>query len=200
MKVFLAFAFFVLLVSCSKPERVLPYLGVPEMVHGDTVYPVIPDFQFEDQSGDTISQETFKGKVYVADFIFLSCPTICPVMTKELKKVYSVFSSDERVLFLSHTIDPEHDTRDRLWDYSSALEVDPKKWFFVRGEKELIYRIAEDAYFSSAFADSTAPGGFVHSGAFLLIDTRKHIRGVYDGTNPEETQRLIDDIHVLLQE
>ncbi|MBB5645724.1 SCO family protein [Pedobacter cryoconitis] len=200
MKIVLVLVFIVLIFGCSRNEIRLPILGNPEVIGKDTIYPTIKPFSFTDQRNELVTNDTFKGKVYIADFIFLSCPTICPKMTIQMKKVYDAYYLDEDVLFLSHTIDPEHDTVEKLRAHSDALGVDPLKWHFVTGEKEAIYSIAADSYFATAHADSKAPGGYVHSGGLLLIDKNQHIRGVYDGTSAEETTRLISDLEILIKE
>ena len=120
-------------------------------------------------------------------------------MTKEMFNVYLAFASDPRVLFISHTIDPDHDSVARLKMYAQNLGINTKKWHFVTGNKDSIYHMANKSYFATAYPDSTAPGGFTHSGGFLLIDKEKHIRGVYNGTDPLETKRLISDIEILLK-
>lgn len=190
-----------LLASCSKTENSLPIFGHKTVSeNGDTVYSSIKSFRFINQDSIIITNKTFENKIYIADFIFLSCPGICPMMTSELKKVYDEFKNNPHVYFLSHTIDPESDTIPRLKEYTKNLGVDDKKWFFVTGNEDSIYTIAEKSYFATAFPDKSAPGGFIHSGNFLLIDTNKRIRGVYDGTNPKETERLILDLRKLLSE
>lgn len=188
------------LVSCSVPERKLPFLGNPVVTDTDTIYPVISSFAFIDQDSAIVTSATFDNKIYIADFIFLSCPTICPVMTNEMNKVYTAFKTNPNVYFLSHTIDPEHDSISRLKAYAGSLGIRDKKWLFVTGDKKEIYRIANESYFATAYADSLAPGGYVHSGGILLVDKNKHIRGVYDGTNPKETTRLMTDLKILLKE
>lgn len=186
--------------ACTSKTIKLPILGNSKIVGNDTIYPTIPAFQFMNQDSLEITEKTFDGKIYIADFIFLNCPTICPKMTIEMTKVYESYKSNPKILFISHTIDPINDSIPRLKSYSENLGVDSKKWFFVTGDKEKIYALAEENYFSTAFADSTAPGGYVHSGGLLLIDENKHIRGVYDGTNPTETKRLKSDVEKLLNE
>ncbi len=195
-------------MNCSAPQqRKLPVLGDPiiksSIVKGentsDTIYPKIKDFLFINQDSLVVTNKTFNNKIYIADFIFLSCPSICPLMNKNMLSVYRSFETNPDVLFLSHTIDPENDNISRLKNYSENLSVSSNKWHFVTGNKDSIYSIA-DGYFATAYKDSTAPGGFVHSGGLLLIDKNKHIRGVYDGTNEPEVKRLINDIHILLKE
>lgn len=190
----------VFLASCSKADKQLPTFGHTKVVGSDTTYSTIKPFTFLNQDSITITEKTFDNKIYIADFIFLSCPSICPKMTSELKKVYDVYKTNPHVYFVSHTIDPENDTIPKLKEYAKELGVDNTKWFFVTGNEDSIYSIAEDSYFATAFPDKDAPGGYIHSGNFLLVDVNKHIRGVYDGTNPLETERLIKDLKILLEE
>lgn len=194
------FFLFAVSFACKNPDSRLPILGNPVIEGTDTVYPSIANFRFMDQDSNTVTNETFGNKIYVADFIFLSCPTICPKMTSEMHKVYLPFQTDDRVAFLSHTIDPEHDTIPRLKAYAQSLGVSSRKWHFVTGSQDSIISLSENSYYSAAFPDSTAPGGFTHSGGLLLIDKNRHIRGVYNSTKSEETERLIKDIQSLLKE
>ena len=189
-----------ILFACRQPTGQLPVLGNPTISGKDTVYPTIADFSLTNQDGQTVTNKTFGGKIYVADFIFLSCPTICPKMTKEMYNAYLPFVHDERVAFISHTIDPEYDTIPRLKAYASNLGVTTKNWHFLTGNQDSIMNLAQHSYFSTAYPDSTSPGGFTHSGGLLLVDKNRHIRGVYNGTKPKETQRLINDIRMLLKE
>lgn len=186
--------------ACESQQEKLPVLGEPEMAGNEKIYPRIADFNFMNQDSVPVTNNSFKNKIYVADFIFLSCPTICPVMTRELKKVYDAYKTDDRVLFLSHSIDPERDTVPALRSYAKALGVPASKWHFVTGNQQDIVSLAEQSYYAAAHADSTAPGGFVHSGGFLLIDKSRHIRGVYNSLESRETRRLIADIKRLLEE
>lgn len=189
-----------LLAGCAEQGRKLPVFGTTTIEGSDTLYSAIRPFSFVNQDSLTITGETFNDKIYVTDFIFLSCPTICPIMTQQLKRVYDVYHTNPHVYFLSHSIDPANDTIPRLKAYTDDMGIDNTKWFFVTGNRDSIFSMANDSYFSTAFADSAAPGGFIHSGAFLLIDTDKHIRGAYDGTNPDEADRLMGDIEILLAE
>jgi len=193
-------SFSLTLVSCTSKNNKLPILGNQTIVSNDTVYPTIPAFNFINQDSIEVTEKTFDGKIYVADFIFLNCPTICPRMTNEMTKVYEAYKSNPNILFISHTIDPEHDSIPRLKSYAENIGADSKKWFFVTGDKDKIYSLAEESYFATAYSDSTSPGGYVHSGGLLLVDRNKHIRGVYDGTDPKETDRLKTDIKTLVNE
>jgi protein SCO1/2 len=197
--IFLAFAV-ILLIGCKETSPTLPILGEPTIAGNDTIYPAIANFSFINQDSNIVTNQTFENKVYVADFIFLSCPTICPKMTREMYSVYLHFAKDGRVLFISHTIDPERDTIPALKAYAKNLGVNSNKWHFVTGNQDSIINLSEFSYFSAAYPDSTSPGGFTHSGGLLLVDKNRYIRGVYNSTNPEETKRLVKDVKILLNE
>lgn len=201
----------VLLISaCSEglKEHVLPILGrrdiqerqVDDKIEVDTVYHTIQPFAFVDQDSVMITNETFKGKIYVADFFFTSCPTICPVMKTQMLRVYDKFDNVPELAFLSHTIDPKHDSVAVLRDYAERLGAESSRWHFVTGDKEKIYEIAQKSYMSVAAEDEEAAGGYIHSGRLLLVDMDGRIRGAYDGTNPEDVDQLMEDIPVLLNE
>ncbi len=197
-----------LMSGCDSGNKKLPILGerdwVTKKVDGkevtDTIYNVIPTFTFTNQYGDTVTEKIVKDKIYVTDFFFTSCPTICPVMKRQMLKVYKEFKDNPDVMILSHTIDPEHDTPQVLNKFAKDLGVEGKQWQFLTGPKEKIYEIGQKSYLSAAQEDRTAEGGFLHSGAFILIDKEKHIRGMYDGTTEEGTQKLIQGIKSLLEE
>lgn len=199
MKKYFFILFCGLCMSCSQKQEKLPFLGNPVILGKDTTFPKIKDFSFIDQDSTIVTNQTFENKIYVADFIFLSCPTICPKMNSELNRVYMAFKGNPKVSFLSHTIDPERDSIPRLKEYTTAKSIN-NNWHFVTGNRDSIYSIATKNYFATAYKNSKEPGGYVHSGGFLLIDKKRFIRGVYDGTNPKETQRLIMDIKTLLKE
>ena len=199
----------VILFSCSqKKEEPLPIFGYREVaakeVDGkkvaDTIYHTIAPFQFVNQDSNIITNETFANKIYVADFFFTSCRTICPKMKTQMLRVYDSIQTLPEVALLSHTIDPEHDTVALLHDFAERLGVSSDKWNFVTGEQDKIYEIAQTSYFATAMADSSEPDGFIHSGAFLLIDKERRIRGKYDGTVEEDVDRLIKDIARLRKE
>ncbi|GLU51581.1 SCO family protein [Dyadobacter frigoris] len=197
-----------LISSCDNGSKKLPILGerdwVTKKVDGkevtDTIYNVIPPFSFTNQYGDTVTEKIVQDKIYVTDFFFTSCPTICPVMKRQMVKVYKEFRDNPDVMILSHTIDPEHDTPQVLNKFAKDLGIEGKQWQFLTGPKEKIYEIGQKSYLSAAQEDKTAEGGFLHSGAFILIDKEKHIRGMYDGTTEEGTQKLIQGIKSLLEE
>ena len=203
---------FLAILSCesakesSTEKEEFPILGrkqyVEKEVNGeivtDTVDHSIPDFKLVNQDSSWVTPQDFEGKIYVADFFFTSCPTICPTMKKEMLRVYEAFKDNEEVAILSHTIDPEYDTVALLKDFAEKLDVEAPKWHFVTGNKAKIYELGQKGYMVTAMEDENEVGGFIHSGAFILVDKDKHIRGVYDGTQTEDVNRLISDIPRLL--
>ena len=198
------------LIGCQRPSdanKELPILGERELVSRtdasgqllvDTVYPTIPPFRFMDQDSNWVTNETFKGKVYLADFFFTTCPTICPVMKKEMVRVAEHFKNEPQVAIISHTIDPDHDSIPVLKTYAEQLGANPKQWHFVWGNRDLVYTLAEKHYYSAVQEDKTQPGGFVHSGGFILVDKNRHVRGIYDGTSPTAVDSMMRDIQKLL--
>jgi protein SCO1/2 len=188
------------MAACIPAEKPLPIFGERELVGADTVYHTIAPFQFVNQDSALVTNETFSDKIYVADFFFTSCRTICPIMKTQMLRVYEATQQMPDVLILSHTIDPEYDTVALLKDFAQRLGVSSSKWHFVTGVKDSIYKIAQTSYFATAMEDKTEPDGFIHSGAFLLIDKKQRIRGKYDGTKEEDVNRLIVDIKKLKRE
>lgn len=186
--------------QCGVRDTTLPILGTREVVGSDTVYHTIAPFQFVDQDSALVTNAEFVGKIYVADFFFTSCRTICPIMKTQMLRVYEATADMPDVLILSHTIDPEWDTVALLHDFAERLGVKSPRWRFVTGVKDSIYKIAQTSYYATAMEDRTEPDGFIHSGAFLLIDRKGRIRGKYDGTKEADVNRLIGDIKRLRRE
>ncbi|WP_192348320.1 SCO family protein [Algoriphagus sp. Y33] len=193
--------------SSGEKNTPLPKLGnwhidektVDGKVIQDTVYHQIADFSFTNQDGETITKTSVEGKVYVADFFFTTCPTICPIMKKEMLRVYEEYADNPDFKILSHSIDPTHDTQEVLKDYAYKLGIeDAETWNFLTGDAEKIYEIGQTSYMTTAQEDQAAAGGFLHSGAFVLVDQNGHIRGVYDGTKTDQVDQLISDIPKLL--
>jgi len=207
MKKLLLLPLIALAISCGAPSEKtsetaeLPILGERYVDDNqDTVYHSIADFAFVNQVGDTIRKEDMAGKIYVADFFFTTCPTICPIMKKEMLRVYEQFKGEGNFRILSHSIDPTHDTQAVLKDYAEKLGVpDAATWNFLTGDQEKIFEIGQTSYLTTTMADELEPGGFLHSGAFLLVDQQGRIRGVYDGTKTEQVDRLLADIPKLLK-
>jgi protein SCO1 len=194
--------------SCTHTTDRLPILGereaIKKNINGkeviDTLYQTIPDFTFVNQYNDSVTAANFKDKIYVADFFFVSCPTICPVMKRQMLEVYKSIQQQTDVAIISHSIDPRHDTPEVLKKYAEDLGVKGTQWQFVTGDKDKIYDIGQKHYLVTTGQDASAPGGYIHSGAFILIDKQKRIRGMYDGTKTESTKQLIEDIQKLRNE
>lgn len=159
----------------------------------------IPDFTFINQDSMLVTNATFKNKIYIADFFFTYCPTICPKMTKQMLRMYDVYEKEDRVLFMSHAIDTKRDTVGRLKEYAMNLGVTSDRWHFLTGDRDAIGEVADD-YMSIVIEDPDAPGGFDHSGRVILIDKDRQVRSFADGTNPEDVDRFMRDIDQLLAE
>jgi protein SCO1 len=190
--------------SCTEQgsaARPLPILGerLGMTATGDTLYKTIPPFTFINQNGDSVSNQNFEQKIYIVDFFFTHCPTICPKVTAQMLRVHDRFKDSSRVLLLSHSIDPKRDTIGRLQVYASKLGVVAPKWHFVTGNQDSIYAIADD-YFSIAKEDPSVPGGFDHSGRLILVDTRGRVRSFCDGTDENDVNRFMNDVEKLLRE
>ncbi|MFZ4543995.1 MAG: SCO family protein [Saprospiraceae bacterium] len=185
--------------SCGLDEKKLPILGERDFVNGDTIYATIPAFQFVNQDSAIINNGTYKGKIYIVDFFFTHCPTICPKVKKNMLRIYDRYKSNDKVLQLSHTIDPTRDTIGRLKEYASKLNIDSKKWSLVTGDKFKIYEIA-NRYFAVAKEDPDAPGGFDHSGNIILVDSKGRVRAFADGTDADAVNKFMLDIDLLLKE
>jgi protein SCO1 len=188
--------------SSNPPER-LPILGIKRSEPtspADTLPDPVPSFRLTNQMGQPVTNQTFAGKVYVTDFFFATCPSICPKMQSELLRVYKQFEANPNVLFLSHTIDPSHDSIPVLRDYAERLGIkDASRWHFATAPHDTVFTLAK-AYMTAAQVDKGVQGGFAHSGTFALVDSKRRIRGVYDGMVKEQVDRLIQDLPVLLQE
>ena len=195
-------------VACqqTKGDSGLPIIGfktlVERQVDGKTVVDsldhTIPDFAFVDQDNSPITQETVKGKIYLADFFFTSCPTICPKVKKNMKKVYTKFKDRPDFLILSHSIDTKYDTVGRLAWYANKFDIESSTWHLLTGDKAALYDIAAE-YYIAALESPDAPGGFDHSGLVALVDRQRRIRGLYDGTDPEKMKELEEDLALLFQ-
>jgi protein SCO1 len=188
--------------SCGEKKNrlLLPVYGEKKTVDKDTVYHTISGFTLTNQYGEAISDKTVKGKIYVANFFFATCQSICPEMSTNLKDVQKKFQDDDSLLILSHSVNPLHDTVEVLQSYAAAYGAEKNKWHLLTGNKKLIYDLARYSYLVNALEDDGTPEGFLHSELFLLIDTRGRIRGMYDGTDKSQVQKLISDIEVLKRE
>ncbi len=191
-----------------KPVKVLPVYQ-PAMVNFDMVdstiqhqkkYHKIANFSLINQNGDTITQDTYKDKIYVADFFFTTCQTICPIMTDHMVDIQNDIKNDPEVMLLSHTVTPEIDTVEQLKRYALKKGVIDSKWNLVTGPKKEIYKLARKSYLAVKTDGDGGPFDMVHTENFMLIDKKRQIRGFYDGTKPKEITRLLDDIKTLKKE
>jgi len=163
-------------------------------------YHKIADFSLLNQNGKTITQEDYKNKIYVADFFFTTCQTICPIMTDHMVKIQKEILNDDEVMLLSHSVTPEIDTVAQLKRYAIKKGVNDKKWNLVTGDKKEIYDLARKSYLAVKDAEFGGPFDMVHTENFMLIDKKRQIRGFYDGTNEDDIDRLLSDISILKQE
>jgi protein SCO1/2 len=191
-----------------KVEKKLP-IYQPASVNAELVdstiqyqkkYHKIADFRLINQNGETVTQEDYKDKIYVADFFFTTCQTICPVMTKNMAEVQKKIMLDDEIMLLSHTVTPEIDTVAQLKRYAIEKGVNDAKWNLVTGDKKQIYELARKSYLAVKDDGDGGPYDMIHTENFMLIDKKRQIRGFYDGTNPEEIKRLMDDIETLKKE
>lgn len=200
--------FFIFFISCNSDSTRLPILGnreaVTKTVDGksftDTVYQTIPPFRFINQEGNAVTEKDFKGKIYVADFFFTSCPSICPVMHRNMLKLYDKYKGNDQVKIASHTIDYKTDTPEKLKEYATKLGVQGTQWEFLRGTRDSVYTLAEKSYLVAVNEDKNAPGGYVHQGWFILVDGKGRLRGAYDGTQDDQVSTLMNDMDILLKE
>jgi protein SCO1/2 len=191
--------------SILKPKKVLP-IYQPAQVSSELVdttiqyqkkYHKIGDFSLTNQNGKIITQDDYKNKIYVADFFFTTCQTICPIMTKNMHELQKQFITDDEVMILSHTVTPDIDTVAQLKRYAKEKGVNASKWNLVTGDKKQIYELARKSYLAVKDDGDGGPFDMIHTENFMLIDKERQIRGFYDGTDMKEVERLIDDIKIL---
>lgn len=194
-----------LMYQALQPEKRLP-IYQPSMVNPELVdstlvyvkkYHTIADFELVNQNGDTITQETYADKIYIADFFFTTCPTICPVMTANMADIQEVIRDDDEVLLLSHSVTPEIDSVQQLKKYALEKGVIDSKWNLVTGSKKQIYELARKSYLAVLTDGDGGPYDMIHTENFILVDKERRIRGFYDGTNPDEIAELLEDLKVL---
>ena len=190
--------------SILKPQPTLP-IYQPADVNAKLVdtsivhkikYHTISDFSLINQNGDTITQNFYNDKIYVADFFFTTCQTICPIMTKNMKEIQDKLINDKEILLLSHSVTPEIDSVGQLKKYAIANKINDDKWNLVTGDKKQIYNLARKSYLA---VEDSEFGNFdmIHTENFMLIDKKRQIRGFYDGTDKSEIIRLLSDIEIL---
>lgn len=192
---------FLLTKKENKPLRLLPYFGKKTYIKAvDTVYHQVGNFSFINQYGKTVTEKNVANKIYVVDYFFTTCKSICPIMNTELTRVYKLFKNRNDFLILSHTVDPETDSAAVLLEHAKKYGVDDEKWMFLTGSKKELYSLARQSYLLNAEEGDGGEEDFIHTQNFALVDKEKHIRGFYDGTDSVEVSRLIKDINTLIKE
>lgn len=184
-------------------KMLLPVIGEKKLAGTDgkdTIYHTIQFFSFVNQYHDTVSEKTINNKIYVTDFFFATCQSICPKMSSQLVHVQNAFKDDNNVLILSHTVNPANDTVEVLNGYAQTYGAIKNKWHFLTGNKKAIYDMARYSYLVNALEDDGTAEGFLHSELFILVDAQQRIRGMYDGTDSVAVIKLISDIKLLKQE
>nr|WP_223826672.1 SCO family protein [Flagellimonas sp. S3867] len=179
-----------------QPSMVDPSL-VDSTLHYKKKYHTISNFELTNQNGEKITQENYKDKIYVADFFFTTCPTICPIMTKNMVEVQNNIMKDKDVLLLSHSVTPVIDSVPQLKKYALEKGVVDSKWNLVTGDKKQIYQLARKSYLAVKNDGDGGPYDMIHTENFVLVDKERRIRGFYDGTNSEEIQKLLSDLEIL---
>jgi protein SCO1/2 len=206
MKKYLALAALALLFGACKfndSVQTLPISGnrdvVMKTVNGkqvaDTIYNTIPAFKTVNQYGDSITNKSLDGNIYIADFFFTTCPSICPIMHRNMMSVYEAIKDAADVKIISYSIDPKHDTVAVLKQYADKLGIAGNKWWLLNGKKEEIFTLSKSYLVTTPAED--AKEKYIHDGYFILVDKQKRIRGQYDGTVPEQVEKLIADVKIL---
>jgi len=191
--------------NALKPKERLPIYQPamlnPELVdstlHYKRKYHTIANFNLVNQNGDTITQKNYQGKIYIADFFFTTCPSICPIMTKNMVAIQEATIKDDDIMLLSHSVTPMIDSVPQLKKYALEKGVIDSKWNLVTGDKKQIYELARKSYFAVLDDGDGGPYDMIHTENFVLIDKKGRIRGTYDGTNSDEVEKLLDDIRIL---
>ena len=201
-KIFKNIFILIFICSCKISKQRLPYFDSYDFSpKWNSVDHKIPKFQLINQNGDTITNDDYTGKIYIADFFFTTCPGICPKLTKHMKILDDLYSNNDQIKFLSHTVMPWYDSVSVLNEYGKRYDIDSEKWNLVTGEKEEIYRVARDGYFAdNSFKAQESVNEFIHTENFYLIDKNGKIRGVYNGTLEIEIERLKRHIITLEKE
>ena len=195
----------VLFYNALQPKKTLT-IYQPSMVNAELVdstlqhvkkYHTIADFSLTNQNGKTITQRDYKGKIYIADFFFTTCPTICPVMTKNMAGIQEQIIDDDDVLLLSHSVTPVIDSVAQLKKYALEKEVNDAKWNLVTGDKKQIYQLARKSYLAVKNDGDGGPFDMIHTENFILVDKQRRIRGFYDGTKTGDIEKLLKDLDIL---
>ncbi|MGB6153709.1 MAG: SCO family protein [Pricia sp.] len=194
-----------LFYEALQPQKMLaiyqPSMVNPELVDSTLQfkrkYHTIADFSLTNQNGETITQQDYKDKIYIADFFFTTCPTICPIMTKNMADIQERIKNDDEVMLLSHSVTPQIDSVAQLKKYALEKGVDDRKWNLVTGDKKQIYELARKSYLAVKEDGDGGPYDMIHTENFILVDKKQRIRGFYDGTKKEDVDKLMTDLEIL---
>lgn len=193
------FLLFISLFSCAEKQTELPFLGRHTIADdGTETKHTIRPYTYLNQDSVTITNASFAGKPYIADFFFTSCPSICPKVTKQMLRIYDKFESTD-IDLVSFTLDPKRDHVEKLSIYAKNLEVTSDRWQFLTGDKDFTLDLADD-FFVAAFEDPDAPGGFDHSGKIILVDGEGHVRAFAEGTDPEDVTQFMKDVEFFISD
>ena len=196
-----------LFYNALQPPKILP-IYQPSMVNFELVdstmqhvkkYHTIADFELTNQNGEKVTQKDYQDKIYIADFFFTTCPTICPIMTKNMANIQAQIAGDDDIMLLSHSVTPEIDSVPQLKKYALEEGVLDDKWNLVTGDKKQIYELARKSYLAVKTDGDGGPFDMIHTENFILVDKDRRIRGFYDGTDPEEIEKLMGDLEILKQ-
>jgi protein SCO1/2 len=179
-----------------KPSDINPKL-VDESVRNYELEHSVSEFELYSQDSDTVHLSAVEGRIYVADFFFTTCGNICPKMTTQMKILHDFYLEDADIMFVSHTVYPEEDSIEILKAYADKYQIDSEKWLLLTGKKEVIYDLARKSYFAVLTEGDGGERDFIHTENFMLMDKKQRIRGYYDGTLPEDMNRLKKDIEIL---
>lgn len=194
-----------LFYNALQPKKVLvvyqPSMVNPELVDSTVQYVkkyhTISDFSLINQNGEIITEKDYEHKIYIADFFFTTCPTICPIMTKNMADIQERIKNDNDILLLSHSVTPQIDSVAQLKKYALEKGVDDTKWNLVTGDKKQIYKLARKSYLAVKEDGDGGPFDMIHTENFILVDKKRRVRGFYDGTKQEDIERLMGDLEIL---
>lgn len=195
--------------NAKTPDRILETFGKDlydtvdsegNRVEAGRIHTVSTNWAFTDQTGSTVTDKDYAGKIYVTDFFFTTCHSICPIMSNNMMHLAKKYKGEKRVMFLSHTVDPEEDSVPALAAYAKLHDADPSQWHLVTGPKKELYDMARNQYYASVEKGDGGPDDFVHTQRFTLVDKARHIRGFYDGTDSTDMVKLDRDIKLLIEE
>ncbi len=192
-----------MLIGCSKhkPAKLLPIVGERKLNEkGDTIYHSIGNFTLTNQFGEQVTEQTIKNKIYIADFFFCTCQSICPKMSTQLKRVQDSILKDTSVLILSHSVNPKQDTIEVLKTYGEKYGAIKNKWHLLTADTKIINSLAKYDYLVPVEEGEDIKNLFVHSELFILVDRNKYIRGFYDGTDSLQVNKMLSDIKLLKKE